>query len=70
MWSDADWISWINKECVAVLIELYKNDVSFSCVGSHFLSDIHHGIQQGCVEVGISTGFDHGQILKETATHS
>ena len=42
------------EECVAVLIELYKNDVSVSCVGSHFLSDwalftansndIHHGI--------------------------
>ena len=27
------------KECVAVLIELYKNSVSVSCVGSHFSSD-------------------------------
>ncbi len=27
------------KECVAVLIELYKNNVSVLCVGSHFLSD-------------------------------
>ncbi len=27
------------KECVAVLIELYENNVSVSCVGSHFRSD-------------------------------
>ena len=28
------------QECVAVLIELYKNDVSISFVGSDFRSDI------------------------------
>ena len=43
------------------MIELYKNNVSVSCVGS-----------QGCGEVRISTltGFVNGQILIETATHS
>ena len=27
------------KECVAVFIELYRNSVTVSCVGSDFLSD-------------------------------
>ncbi len=32
--------NWYNrKECVAVFIELYKNTVTVSCVGSDFLSD-------------------------------
>ncbi len=37
-----------------------------------FFLTIHHGIQYGFGEVTISTltGFDHGQILIETATHS
>ena len=36
-----DWIYLLNvqvcKECVAVLIELYKNNVSVSCVGSEYI---------------------------------
>ena len=39
----SSWFRWpveiTTKEYVAVLIELYKNTVSVSCVGSHFLSD-------------------------------
>ena len=55
------------------MIMLYKNMVQFHVLGLiFFCNHIHHGIQQGCSEVRISswTGFNHGQTSIETAIHS
>ncbi len=44
----------MKKECVAVLIELYKNYVSVLCVGSHFLPEYSKDV----VRLGYPLGLD------------
>ncbi len=51
----------VEKECVAVLIELYKNTVSVSCIGSHFLSDwalYTMTYSKDAVRLGYTSGLD------------
>ncbi len=64
----------LHKECAAVLIGLYRKNGERCCsfMRWNLSNHMHHGIHQGGSEVMISswTGFNHGQILIETATHS
>ena len=69
------------KECVAVLIGLYKKNGAVSRVGIDFCliwslylvkTWLHHGVCEGSSYTWITswTEFDYGQISIETATHS
>ncbi len=66
------------KECVAVLIGLYKKNGAVICVGFDLLSDcslygqFHSYIRQGCGHVLASLNIRswHGQFPIESATHS
>ncbi len=64
------------KQVAGVLVSIHfysKLQSMFCSVYLHCLSNhMHHGIHQGGSEVMIYswTGFNHGQILVETATHS
>ncbi len=63
----------IDKEYVASLIGLHKNNDTFLCVGIDFLLIWPlHGEQHGITFAGIPNGmqFCYRQIPIETATHS
>ncbi len=60
------------KECVAVFIDLYRNTVTVSCVGSYFLSDWTLRADRGGDYTGMPSQIrlPYGQLQIETATHS
>ncbi len=64
----------MQKECVAVLIGLYKKNGAVSCVGIDFylIWSLYHAVWDGSSYTWIPswTEFDCGQISIETATHS